>query len=131
MERHTKQKELVYAALRSPCDHPTAEQVYDRVHTDHPHVSKATVYRILRNMAEKGEITRVPVANGADHFDHTLQAHFHICCDLCGRVEDIFDSGLDAVIRRAAGRSDFRATGYELLFHGVCAQCQEKETACP
>ena len=126
MERHTIQKELVYSALIALRTHPTAEQVYARIHATHPRISKATVYRILRSMADKGEITRVPVANGADRYDFNRSTHFHICCDRCGRVADIFDPALDERIREAGGTSAFRLDRYELLFHGLCQECRSK-----
>lgn len=130
MERQTVQKDLVYSALVALHNHPTADQVFDRVHLSHPHVSKATVYRILRSMAACGEILHIPVANGADRFDHTREGHFHILCTACGRVADIFDSQLDEGIRAAGAASDFQLRGYELLFRGLCPDCL-KETACP
>lgn len=126
MERHTKQKEVVYAALLALRSHPTADQVYDSIHRDHPRISKATVYRILRNMAAKGELLRIPVANGADRFDHNHSTHFHIFCDRCGRVEDIFDAELDQKVRTTGESTAYRFSGYELVFHGLCAECSEK-----
>ena len=44
--RHTKQKQMVYDALRA-LDHPTATELYEYVQAENPRISKATVFRSL------------------------------------------------------------------------------------
>ena len=44
--RNTRQKQMVYDAL-TRLDHPTATQVYECVHAEHPTVSRGTVFRVL------------------------------------------------------------------------------------
>src|SRR5262249_13117679 len=45
--RFTRQREAVYAYLRSVDCHPSAEQVYAAVKEQIPHISLATVYKAL------------------------------------------------------------------------------------
>ena len=52
-QRKTKQKQAIYDALAA-LDHPTATQVYERVHEEHPTVSRGTVFRVLGGFAERG-----------------------------------------------------------------------------
>ena len=44
--RNTVQRQLVAETILN-LDHPNAEQVYEEIVKNHPHVSKATVYRNL------------------------------------------------------------------------------------
>ena len=41
-DRNTMQKEIIHQTLREMGCHPTAAMVYDRVHRDHPTISRST-----------------------------------------------------------------------------------------
>ena len=56
MKRNTIQRTLVLEAVNRLRFHPTAEEIYDDVIREHPHISKATVYRNLNQLAEDREI---------------------------------------------------------------------------
>lgn len=122
-ERNTVQKDIVRSALVALHDHPTAEQLYDHIHAVHPSVSRATVYRVLGQMVHNGSVLRIPVADGADHFDHQTHRHDHVRCTRCGRVDDVVleFSGCPAV----RDRCGYALTGYTLLLHGLCPVCQK------
>ena len=69
-KRNTIQRQLVIAAVRFLADHPTAEEVYDRITMEYPDISKGTVYRNLNSLVESGLLGKVSVPSGADRFDH-------------------------------------------------------------
>ena len=60
--RNTRQKQMVYDAL-TRLDHPTATEVYERVHSEHPTVSRGTVFRVLGGFAAGGQVRRVTLAD--------------------------------------------------------------------
>ena len=122
-ERNTVQKNMVYAVLRELCNHPTAEMVYDRVRENSPTVSRATVYRILNRLAEQGKILRLST-DGADHYDHRVDLHYHVQCTACGRVDDVVTRELGDVTELVMDNCGYRITGGGLLFHGICRECQ-------
>ena len=66
--RNTIQRQLVADAV-CRLDHPQAEEVYELVAREHPHISKATVYRNLNLLAEDGTIGKLHLCEGADRFD--------------------------------------------------------------
>ena len=124
-QRNTVQKKQVFAALTQLANHPTAEQVYQLVAVDHPNISRATVYRILNNMARDGKILRVPVPDGADHFDHQVHPHYHIKCTGCGKVYDINMPTLPDLNAKAQQyESDIEINGHTIMFYGVCPCCK-------
>ena len=59
-KRNTIQRQLVIAAVRFLADHPTAEEVYDRITMEYPDISKGTVYRNLNSLVESGLLSRFP-----------------------------------------------------------------------
>lgn len=127
--RHTVQRDIIKAELCQLANHPTADQVYDAVHADHPNISKATVYRTLGKLADEGEITRVKINNGADHFDHQTFKHYHVRCTVCGRVDDVMIPVRKSLDNEASQASGYDVTGCTLQFDGVCPACQAASTA--
>ena len=62
------------------CDHPTAEEIYDKAAQECPNLSLGTVYRNLNSLVEAGRVRRVSIPGKADRFDHTLPWHSHLYC---------------------------------------------------
>lgn len=122
-ERHTVQKDIVYAALCALHDHPTADAVYQEVQRRYPTVSRGTVYRVLNAMAEQGKILRLST-DGADHYDHRIDFHHHVQCTCCGRVDDVMTRELGDVTGLVTDNCGYRITGGSLLFRGICQECQ-------
>ena len=120
--KNTIQKTAIMNALMS-LDHPTADEVYECVHSEFPSISKATVYRILNRISEEGEILHLQIPGGADRFDTTLCAHHHLKCNKCGKVCDVSVPELDGIEKRIKEESGFSIGGYRLVFSGLCADC--------
>ncbi len=126
--RNTVQRQVIEGALRHLANHPTADEVYEAVHAEHPSIGRATVYRTLGRLADEGAIGRVRINNGADRFDHQAFAHYHVRCVCCGRVDDVMVPVLDERTERNAERaSGYRICGHTLQFDGVCPACQALE----
>ena len=124
IKRNTIQRSLVLEAVNRLQCHATADEIYEEIKKDHPNISRATVYRNLNVLSEMGEIRRMETPGGADRFDHRCHDHCHVRCQKCGRVFDVdvdFITGLEQRIRDAHG---FEFTGYDILFRGICPDCQ-------
>ena len=50
--RYSKQRELVMQTVQQLCDHPTAEEIYDKAAQECPNLSLGTVYRNLNSLVE-------------------------------------------------------------------------------
>lgn len=123
LRRETKQRQLVLNAVRARCDHPSAEQICDDVHSTNTHISRGTVYRNLNLLCEEGEISHVRVP-GADRYDLRTDPHDHIFCLKCKKVCDApypYKPDPDEEIEK---RSGYRIIRHLLVFEGICAQCQ-------
>ena len=86
--RYSKQRELVLHTVEQLCDHPTAEEIFDKAAPECPGLSLGTVYRNLNSLVEAGRVRRVSIPGRADRFDHTLCWHSHLYCTACGGVVD-------------------------------------------
>lgn len=124
-ERQTLQKKYIMEVVQALDCHPTAEEIYAEVAARCPAISRATVYRQLGRLAEKGEILRVQVAGTSDRFDHTVGRHCHGRCRGCGKVFDV-DSALSVSFSEPS-TEEFEADGYEIWFSGYCRRCREAD----
>lgn len=124
--RNTIQRALVLDAVRSLHNHPTSADVYEVVRERHPNISRATVYRNLGVLANRGEVLRVEVPNGADRYDFFNKPHYHAKCRVCGGVFDIDMPYLDDIASRVSDAHGFAIEGHEIIFDGVCAACRER-----
>lgn len=104
--------------------HPTADEIYEKTLAACPNISRATVYRILGQLADSGEILRVAVANAPDRFDLTTKRHTHCLCAECGRVFDY--RLLTEPLIDDSGNDGFIATGYDIIVNGTCGECAGK-----
>ena len=70
-------------------EHPSADQVWDRVRRDVPVVSRATVYNSLNLFVKKGLLRELVLAEGKVVFDPNVERHHHFIDDRTGRIHDV------------------------------------------
>ena len=121
--RYSKQRELVLRKVEELCDHPTAEEIFDKAAPECPGLSLGTVYRNLNLLADAGEILSIKTPGGS-RFDRTIEPHAHIICTSCSRVIDVplpFDAQLDA---KASEQIGWHVTSHYTIFEGLCPDCR-------
>jgi Fur family peroxide stress response transcriptional regulator len=126
--RNSRQRTALLDLLRSTKSHPTASWLYDRLKETFPDLSLGTVYRNLSMLAERGLVRVLRSGSAFDRFDADTRAHYHVVCEVCGKVEDVdlaADASLDA---RAEEASGYRISTHRLDFIGICPACREKNT---
>lgn len=120
----TQQRTVILEELRSVTTHPSADEVYAMVRKRLPRVSLGTIYRNLEILSASGEIQRLDSGSSLKRFDGRADRHYHIRCQRCDRLADIFfemDLNLDV---SAGSFTDFSIVGHKLEFVGVCPDCQ-------
>ena len=125
--RNTIQRALVLEAVQSLRNHPTSADVYERVCIKYPNISRATVYRNLGMLAERGDVLRVEVPNGADRYDYFNVPHYHAKCRVCGCLVDVDMPYDDEMVERVRETQGFRVENYDIIFSGICSACQSEE----
>jgi Fe2+ or Zn2+ uptake regulation protein len=120
----------VLAVLRASTRHPTAQEVYEEVRRARPRIGLATVYRILRQLADQGLI-KVWGSYGSEsaRYDARTHRHDHACCTVCGALLDV---PVEIELARAELEKAARATGIEMGSHevriyGRCQDCQAQD----
>lgn len=125
--KKSKQRDMIKAFLMGRKDHPTADMVYTNVRQLNPNISLGTVYRNLTLLADIGEIQRLRLGDGVDHFDADTTPHYHFVCNTCNSVIDLEMDGIESILDVANANFDGVITGHVTYFNGTCSCCT-KET---
>lgn len=124
--KYSRQRQMIYNFLMTRKDHPTADVVYRNVREEFPNISLGTVYRNLTLLADMGEIQRLQVGDGVDHFDADTSKHCHFICSNCSAVTDIQLDCLEELLIKAQQTFDGRIDRQSTCFYGVCGSCLDK-----
>jgi Fur family iron response transcriptional regulator len=85
----TPQRIAVAEFVLSTAAHPTADEVWMRVRTGCPTISRATVYNTLNLFAEKGLLKPQLLREGVVVFDSHVKPHHHFIDEDTGKVIDV------------------------------------------
>lgn len=126
--RITPQRHAILEYLIETMSHPTADDIYKALEHKFPNMSVATVYNNLRVFRESGLVRELTYGDNASRFDFVTTKHYHIICELCGKIVDFHYPGLDEVEHLAAHVTGFKVNSHRLEVYGTCPDCEEKAT---
>jgi len=129
--RITPQRAVVCEALLAQGGHPTATQLWQRVHEAHPSISQATVYNTIAALEELRLIQKLEIAGDEHaHYDLAIDPHVNIVCTRCGRIADVYTDTLEALLVLVAHRSGYDLTpGSGVIVYGACTACRAAAAA--
>ncbi|MGH2505114.1 MAG: Fur family transcriptional regulator [Ktedonobacterales bacterium] len=119
----TSQRILIWTALVGNYSHPTADDLYRRLRPRLPSLSLTTLYNVLNELVEWGEIRRFDTGDGHIHFDPDTSGHAELVCLRCHSVVDApaGEAPEHAVPSRVAG---YAIVSHSEQYFGYCAECQ-------
>ena len=87
--RSTRQREVVFNAILSKRDHPTADEIFARVKADMPSISLATVYNCLDTLVQCHLVKQVHLERESTRFCPNLSEHAPFHDNDTGQVFDV------------------------------------------
>ena len=126
--RLTPQRMAVLKVLIGNKEHPSAEQIYERVKVDFPMTSLATIYKTVALLKGMGEVLEIDLGtDGARYDGGDPHPHPHLICIECGSIIDVDATDLSELPQEVARRTGYRIVSHRFDFFGICPQCQENE----
>ena len=122
--RVTPQRLAIAEAVLNSTDHPTVQQIYDRVRDHFPSMTLATIYSTLAVLGRTGLIQELPFPR-MSRYEPNMDPHVNLVCIQCENVMDA-EAGDEAVVRlrdRVLGDSDFEVAWQRVDFYGWCPSC--------
>lgn len=122
--KKSRQREAMLTILRGTTCHPDANWLYEQLKAKFPRISLATVYRNLALLLETGDIIKLDVGNGTEHYDGTVHTHYHFVCDTCKAIYDVDIPVLAELDQTAGNVLDAEVKNHSLIFYGTCHKCK-------
>jgi len=123
-------RKLVFEEAMRTHGHFTAEELARACSRGKRRASRATVYRVLRELLEAGIIRETAFGDKHHHYEHVYdeQPHHHAQCVRCHAFIEFPDLQEDKIYRPVLEQQGFNILGHEMHFYGICRDCQAKET---
>ena len=119
---------MIYALLAELSGHPTVDAVHEAATRVLPSVSLRTVYQVLHDLEDLGEIRLVAIAGTSLRVDVRTDHHAHLVCGRCGQVQDV-DVDPEPAVPPRSQRHGFTVDRADVVFSGRCAPCRQAERA--
>ena len=89
-------------------------------------ISRATLYRSLKEMLVARVIRETAYGDKHHHFEHIYdeKPHHHARCIRCGDMIEFPDLKEDKVYQPILEKHGFTILGHEMHFYGICKECQ-------
>ena len=94
-------------------------------------VSRPTVYRTLKLLAECGLASEVAFHDGIARYEHQYnrRSHHHMVCTECGSSVEFFSSEVDRLEQEIGRKHHYLTTRHTFQVYGVCEDCRKKNAA--
>ena len=132
VHHNTKQKSTILEVLENNPNHITAEELITILHSSGEKVGRATVYRFLREMEESGKVKKYTMGEkNMSYYQYVgtnshCHGHYHLMCDMCGKLEHLDSSVTDAFAKSALESFGFMVDCTKTVFYGKCKECAGK-----
>ena len=123
--RQTPKKAAITEELKKMHTHPTALELKDALDADGMHISRATVFRVLNDLADEGSIHRVEIEGSDVRYDGNTAPHYHFHCKVCRRTMDI-DLPYETVLDSSLASEGYRVDRHTTEFYGICPACRKR-----
>jgi Fur family peroxide stress response transcriptional regulator len=120
----TPQRLAIVEILAKSEGHPSVEEIYDRIKTDFPTMSLATVYRNILLIKSLGQVLELGFPDGSNRYDGKKPfPHPHVICIRCKKIVDPDLDSLDEMKKEVAAETRFKILNHRLDFFGICGNC--------
>ncbi len=128
--RVTAPRVAVLAALVELPGHPDVDAVRRAARARLGSISTQAVYDALAVLVEHGLVRRIRPAGGPARYETRVgDNHHHLVCRCCGVVADVDCATGEAPCLQPSSRAGFAVDEAEVVFWGLCPDCQQKPAA--
>ncbi len=125
--RVTPQRLAIAEVVLNSQDHPTVQQIYERVRDHFPSMTLATIYSTLGVLQRSGLIQELPFQR-MSRYEPNMDPHVNLVCIECENVVDADTASevhdLVVNLRNSITNStDFEVGWQRVDFYGLCPRC--------
>ena len=122
--KNTPQRGLVWQVLVEAEDHPSVEEIRERLLERGNRIGLTTIYRTLKMLLDSGMIRQVRLG-GVTRYEPLINQpnHIHFVCNRCGRTDEFPSRRIERLIREETDKHDFQPLYSRYAIFGLCCQC--------
>lgn len=123
----TKHRNIIIDLLKENQDKKfTADEIIHLLNKDECVISKATVYRNLEYLFNKGIIRKINLDHVCSCYIYNKEECCNFCCDKCGEVVQLSSHALEVLNHKLLKEFNFVVDQSKTVIHGLCKNCKEK-----
>lgn len=124
--RLSTQKKAIAEEIRKTRTHFEVESFIDKIRAKNQKFSRATVYRVIKQLLDAGLIQKISTMDGKVYYERSSahQQHDHLICNQCGRILEIKDDALETQLLALCKALNFQPEYRSLHMYGKCSKCQ-------
>lgn len=128
MQRMTRQRSAVVAALAEVDDFRSAQQLHEHLHATGNEVGLATVYRTLQSLAVDGDVDVLRADDGEALYRRCSRRehHHHLVCRSCGTTVELDGPGVEAWAAEVGAEHGFVDIEHTMELSGTCRACARR-----
>jgi Fur family ferric uptake transcriptional regulator len=121
----TTQRKAVLDAIALSRERFTSDDIFEKIHSEHPEIGLVTIYRTLNILSEAGLICEVYTGKRRSYImRRPSQHHHHLVCTHCGNVVDFEGCNLNKLEKQLQQDTGFDIESHLLEFSGCCRNCK-------
>jgi Fur family peroxide stress response transcriptional regulator len=121
----TPQRTIIYQELLKAKDHPTADDIYQRIVKKIPNISFDTVNRTLLTFSKIGIANVVEGYGQPKRYDPDMDVHHHFRCIQCNSIIDFQNKDFDSMKIPEEISRQFMVTNKKVVLEGFCSKCRK------
>ncbi len=121
----TPQREAIYKVLLESNNHPSIDEIYQKVKKQYASISLDTVYRNVESLEKMNLVNRICGIEGKNHFEANTTPHHHFICIKCHAIFDFMYEKANTqkihLPKEILNLGKVQST--HLLVKGICKKC--------
>ena len=127
-QRSTRPRKLIaerLVELANSGEDFTTDDLWQELRESEPHIGRATVFRSVEKLVDKGLLDRIEFADGTHHYRVCGGTHHHhLTCTQCHRVVEVDLCLPNEQLKALGNQNNFSIEGHSLSIFGRCENCQ-------
>ena len=123
----TRGRGVVFNEVMRAHGHFAPEELLKQCRNKGRKISRATIYRILKELLEAGVVRETAFGEKHHHFEHLYdeKRHHHARCIRCCALIEFPDLHEEKLYNSVLERIGFSVIGHEMHFYGICQICRK------
>jgi Fe2+ or Zn2+ uptake regulation protein len=121
----TTQRLAILGVLMDRREHPTAEEVHERLREEHPTISLSTVYDTLARLSEIGIVDPLHIGDGVTRYEFHNHPHVNVVCTGCEGIVDVDSEAIEPFLEDLQQETGFRLPEQQITLEGRCEDCRD------